>query len=135
MPVHCLVERYLHLKPHVGNMVQLTVEQRVFVVTKFHENRSLQATQDAFREAFPERGPPSKTTIWTNVKKYRDHGSSLNQNKGNSGRRHTVRTEDNIAAVRQRLLEHPRGTSARRNELGLSLQLHNKVGPEVSFMF
>ena len=88
-------------------MLQLTTEQRVFVVKKFHENRSLQATQNAFREAFHERDPPAKTTIWANVKKYQDHGTSLNRNKGPSGRRRTVRTEESIEAVRQQLLQHP----------------------------
>ncbi len=108
-------------------MGQLTTEQRVFVVTKFHENKSLQATQDAFRESFPDRDPPSKPTIWANVKKYRDHGTSLNRNKGHSGRRRTVRTVDTIATVRQHLQDHPRGTSSRRNGLGLSHSSFNRI--------
>ena len=108
-------------------MVQLTPEQRVFVVTKFLENKSLLATQVAFSEAFPNRNPPAKTTIWANVKKYREHATSLNRNKGHSGRRRTARTEDNIGAVQQQLLEHPRGTSSRRNGLGLSHSSFNRI--------
>jgi len=110
-----------------GKMVQLTIEQRVFVVTVFHQTGSLQQTRDAFRERFPEREPPAAKTIWANVKKYRDHGTSLNRNKGNSGRRRTGRSEENIEAVRQQILEHPRDTSARRNGVGLSAATFNRI--------
>ena len=108
-------------------MVQLTTDQRVFVVTKFLESKSLQETQLAFAEAFPDREPPAKKTIWKNVQKSREHGTSLNRNKGHSGRRRTVRTEDTIAAVQRHLQEHPRGTSCRRNGLGLSHSSFNRI--------
>ena len=103
-------------KPQVVTMVQLTAEQRIFVVMKFHETRSLQATQDAFGEAFPDREPPAKKTIWANVRKYEAHGTSLNRNKGRSGRPRTARSQENITAVRQQLIDHPQETSARRNQ-------------------
>ena len=77
-------------------MVQLTTEQRVFVVKKFHDTKSLQAVQNAFREEFPQRDPPAKKTIWANVQKYGEYGTSQNRNKGNSGRRRTGRSEANI---------------------------------------
>ena len=55
-------------KPQVVTMVQLTAERRIFVVMKFHETRTLQTTQDAFGEAFPDREPPAKKTILANEK-------------------------------------------------------------------
>ena len=108
-------------------MVQLTTEQQTFVVTTFHQTGSLQRTRDAFRERFPEREPPAAKTIWANVRKYQEHGTSLNCNKGNSGRRHTGRSEMNIAAVRQQVLEHPRDTSAIRNGTGLPSATFNRI--------
>ena len=56
-------------KPKVVTMVQLTAEQRIFVVMKFHETTTLQAAQDAFGEAFLDREPPAKKTILANEKK------------------------------------------------------------------
>ena len=41
--------------------------------------------------------PPTKTTILKNVMKYLDAGTSLNLNKGSSGRRRTTRSEDTVA--------------------------------------
>ena len=58
-------------------MVQLTPEQRIFVVKNYRETRSFQATQNAFAATFPYRAAPTKKTIWSNVKKYQDHGTSL----------------------------------------------------------
>ena len=46
-------------------MVQLTTEQRVFVVLVVH-NRTYSlvvAVQNTFRERFPDRNPPAQTTI------------------------------------------------------------------------
>ena len=108
-------------------MVQLTTEQRVFVVKKFHDTKSLQAVQNAFREEFPQRDPPAKKTIWANVQKYGEYGTSQNRNKGNSGRRRTGRSEANIDAVRQQLLEHPTTTSTRRNGLGIPHATFNRI--------
>lgn len=108
-------------------MVQLTPEQRIFVVKTYHETRSFQATQNVFAETFHDREPPTKKTIWSNVKKYEDHGTSLNRNREHSGRRRTARTQENIAAVRQQLAEHPAQTSARRNGVGLPPATFNRI--------
>ena len=80
--------------------MQLTVEQRTFVVKKFHEFKSYVAVIEAFRQQFPGRNPPSKSTIQRNVRKYDDNGTSHNLNKDRSGRRKTVRTQQNIQQVR-----------------------------------
>jgi hypothetical protein len=81
-------------------MVQLTTEQRVFVVTQFTLLQNVTAVQNAFRIRFPGRNPPVRNTILKNVRKYQNTGTSLNRNKSNSGRRRTARKEANIAAVR-----------------------------------
>ena len=44
-------------------MVQLTIEQRVFVVLHYTKTQSIAAVQNAFLERFPDRNPPCKTTI------------------------------------------------------------------------
>ena len=63
--------------------------------------------QNAFRARFPGRNPPVKSTILSNVRKYLNAGTSLNLNKGNSGRRRTTRSAENIAAVRALLQQNP----------------------------
>ena len=73
------------------------------------------------------RQPPALKTIWANVRKFSQHGTILNRNKGNSGRRRTGRSEANIETVRQRPDEHPTGTSARGNGVGLSHATFNRI--------
>ena len=80
-------------------MVQLTTEQRLFIVLHYTQTQNTTTVQNAFRARFPDRDPPHKTTILRNVRKYSSQGTSLNLNKGNSGRRKTARTQQNIAAV------------------------------------
>lgn len=109
-------------------MVQLTVEQRTFLVNKGHfETGSLEVTREKFAERFPKRRPPAHKTIRANVRKFSAHGTTLNRNKENSGRHRTGRSETNIEAVRVRLAEHPTGTSARRNGVGLPSATFNRI--------
>ena len=82
-------------------MGQFTAEQRTFIVLHYNRTQSLAAVQNAFRERFPDRNPPTKTTILKNFRKYCNHGTSLNRNKNNSGRPRTARSPENIAAVRR----------------------------------
>lgn len=65
------------------NMGQFTAEQRTFIVLHYNRTQSLAAVQNAFRERFPDRNPPTKTTILKNFRKYCNHGTSLNRNKNN----------------------------------------------------
>ena len=108
-------------------MVQLTVEQRTFLVKNFFETGSLEVTRERFAERFPERRPPTLKTIWANVRKFSAQGTTLNRNKGNSERHRTGRSEANIEAVRVRLAEHPTGRSARRNGVGLPSATFNRI--------
>ena len=53
------------------------------------------------------------------MEKYSNEGTSLNMNNGRSGRRRTVRTQENIDRVRQALEINP-SISTRRNDLQLT---------------
>ena len=83
--------------------MQLTKDQRVFVVTTWTSTKSIKGVQQLFSERFPEQESTSKNTIWQNVKKYQQAGTSLNLNKGRSGRKKTARSEENIESVRNLL--------------------------------
>ena len=107
-------------------MVQLTTEQRVFVVTNFTRMQNVREVQDAFRLRFPDRNPPLRNTILDNVRKYQNTGTSLNRNKGNSGRRRTGRSEENIAAVRELLEENPHVIS-RQNPVAVMQSTFNRI--------
>ena len=107
-------------------MVQLTTEQRVFVVTNFIRMQNVREVQDAFRLRFPNRNPPLRNTIVNNVRKYQNTGTSLNRNKGNSGRRRTGRSEENIAAVREVLEENPQ-VSSRQNPVAVTQSTFNRI--------
>ena len=100
-------------------MVQLTIEQRVFVVIN-PNTKCNRSAKRIYRIRFPDGNPPVRNTILKNVRKYQNTGTSLNRNKSNSGRRRTARNEANIAAVRELLEETPRGVSARRNTVAVS---------------
>jgi hypothetical protein len=90
-------------------------------------DQSLVAVQNAFRQRFPGRNPPSKSTILQNFRKYSEHGTSLNRNKNNSGRPRTARSQQNIAAVRRLLEQNPRDVSARRNPVQVSSTAFNRI--------
>ena len=108
-------------------MVQLTVEQRVFVVKTFYSTRSYVEVRRLFQQQFPDRLPPTDMTIYRNVNKYSQHGTSLNRNSGNSGRPRSARTIENIDRVQEVLEEDPRSVSCRRNGLGLGKSSFNRI--------
>ena len=60
-------------------------------------------------------------------KKYTDHATSLNRNKGNSGRRFTVRTQDTIDAFQVAIQNNPRGATCRINGLELTKSTFNRI--------
>ena len=101
-------------------MVQLTVEERVLLVTTYLRTGSLEAARNAFRDQFADREPPTKMTVWRNVNKYRETGTSHNRNKWISGRPKIARTIENIETVRQVLERNPTGVSCRRNGTDIS---------------
>ena len=97
-------------------IMQLTTQRHVFLVTGWMRSRRYQVVSQEFSKNFPERNVPNRTTAWKNVKKYREEGTSLNLNRGCSGRRRTAKSEEHIANVRQLLNEDAHATG-RRNPL------------------
>ena len=53
-------------------IMQLTMHQRVFLVTTWMRYKSHQFVSQESLENFPERNVPNKTTICKNVNKYRE---------------------------------------------------------------
>ena len=99
--------------------VILTKEQRVFIVRSYFETKSFKEVARLFTLQFPATPSPSKSTIWYNVKKYEEHGTSLNRYKENAGRKRTGRSDENIDAVHEALQNNPEGLTCRVNGLGL----------------
>ena len=84
------------------------------------QSKSYQVASQEFSENSPEGNvSKNKTTIWKNVKKYREEDTSLNLNRNRSGRQSTARSEENIANVRQ-LLHDDAHVTGRRNPLQIS---------------
>ena len=100
-------------------MGQYIVEQRVFIVRKYYKTHSYAEVQRLLRLQFPGRDPPDKKNIWRNVKKYEDHGTSLNRNLNNSVRKRTGRSEINIDAVHDELINNPVKATCRVNNTNL----------------
>ena len=47
--------------------MQLTMEQRIYIVKSYYETKSYKEVETKFRTLFPERLPPNKTIIRKNV--------------------------------------------------------------------
>ena len=73
--------------------MQLTTEQRTYIIECNIRRSSYQHVQEMFAQRFPNRNSPSKSSIHAIIKIFQEKGSILNQNKGNSGRRVTVRLQ------------------------------------------
>ena len=73
--------------------------ERTFVAETFFKSKSYRAVQAALWQRFNQT-PPCRKIIQQNVTKYRSHGTNLNWNKENSGRRMTARSDVNIELVR-----------------------------------
>lgn len=115
------------MKRSYRKKMQLTIEQRVFVVINYHETKSLRQVKERFSQRFPGRNAPTDRTILKNVRKYSENGTSLNLNKGNSGHPITVRNQNTINRVRNALQQNRRNISCRRNGLGLSATVFNRI--------
>ncbi|KAF2352984.1 hypothetical protein FHG87_016261 [Trinorchestia longiramus] len=98
--------------------MKLTNDQIILIVLKFKETKSCNRRQRV-NEKFPERNSPNKKTVYRTVRSFYEHGSIVNQNKVNSVKRITQRTENNIAIVRPLITENPR-ISIRRNASGFT---------------
>ena len=79
-------------------MPQLTTEERIFIVEKHIESKSINHVRQHFSLRFTCEAP-CKRTIQCIVGKYRNFGTSLNRNKGNFGRSQSSVTDKNIARL------------------------------------
>ena len=103
-------------------MMQLTTEQRVFLVKSYFETQSFVEVQRLFALRFPNRNPPHK-----NVQKYLNRGTSLNRNSSSCGRKRTGRSQENIDVVQEELINNPDSISCRRNNSGLPSATFNRI--------
>ncbi|KAF2348566.1 Protein of unknown function DUF4817 [Trinorchestia longiramus] len=106
--------------------MQLTKEQRTFVVEKYFQAKSFQQVMQSFQEHFPERQSPTKMTIWRNVTRYRTKGTSLNLNKSRSGLKKTGRSEENVRIVQGALTENPQ-ICARKSGLDVTKSTFKRI--------
>ena len=106
--------------------MQLTTQQRIYVVTEFTRTNSITSVQRSFAAVFPGRRPPTDKTIKKLMQKFQDRGTVENQNAGRSGRRRSTWTPQNIDLIEQALLNNPR-LSARRNGLGIPKSTFNEI--------
>lgn len=106
--------------------MQLTREQRVFIVLNYQETKNYEIVRRNFEQKYPERMSPTKKTVRRTVQKFKEHGTTLNRNKGNSGRKRTAITPENIEIVQNVIAENPRST-IRRNESGLSAATFHRI--------
>ena len=76
-------------------MLQVSKEERAFVVEKPFERKSYVAVHAAFQQRFNQALPCKKIT------KYRSHEANLNRDKKNYGRRRSsARSEERIELVK-----------------------------------
>ena len=107
---------------------QFSPQQRSFLVREYHRTNSVAAVLERFREVYPRERCPSRATVYNNVIKYTEMGTSQNRNQGNSGRGRMGRSPANIQEVQNALQNHPAGgVSCRRNGLGLSSSTFNRI--------
>jgi hypothetical protein len=85
--------------------MQLTLEQRIFIVDSFGKQKSEVITLRAFQQKFGIR--ISRPTVKRIYNKWKENGTIHNLNKENSGRQRTGRSEDNIDAVRLNVMADP----------------------------
>ena len=104
-------------------------EERTFTVETFFKDqneyrRNRWVTRDFFLHF--NKQPPSDSSIKRLVNKLHNQHSLLDQNKGNSGRPRTARTQANIQHVGQSLTNNPQ-QSCRRNNGGLSKSSFSRI--------
>jgi len=108
--------------------MEYSTEQRVFIVEQFHRLNSYVLVQRAFQKRFKFRYTPSKPTISRLVQKFRQTGQVTNQHKGNSGRKHSKCTPENVERVQAALAQSPKKSLRRASQqLGLSKDTIHRI--------
>ena len=99
-------------------MKRWTVKERICAVEWFVRTGSITETQRAFRRVLNCRDSPSKDAIHRWVRLWREEGSV--KNKSPPGRPRSVRTEQNVARVRESVQRSPR-RSAKKHAIALHM--------------
>ena len=107
-------------------MGQLTLDQRVWICMEMARLNNAHQVSRSWANHWPGIQAPAVSTIIRNFKKYQEHGTSANRNKGKSGHQRTARSAESIRRV-HRSLQRNGVTSARRNGLGLSRSSFNRI--------
>lgn len=105
----------------VVNMVWTGAQRGFAVRTYFEKNRSVIATQRAFRRRFNiprNNNIPNGNTIRSWVRQLEETGSTLG--RGTHGRRRSIRTPENVQLVRAAIEQSPT-RSARRHAVALGI--------------
>lgn len=108
-------------------MRQLTVEMKEFIVETHRACEDLKEVEKAFQVKFPERKVPNKETMYRYIRKFKATGSFSNGHTCKSGRKRTVRCEENIEAVLTILQNYPERFSSRKNHIGMSSSSFNRI--------
>ena len=95
--------------------MQLTTEQRIFVVKSYYKTSNYLKVKEAFCRRFQEKDPLTNSTIWKNVTNTKEKEQVLNINRGRSRKRRTIKTEETIEVVRLYVENNARNVSCGRN--------------------
>ena len=98
--------------------MQKTPEQRIFIVEQYILTVSRISVRRAFANQF-RKNIDVKTEDRV-MEKWRRKGSILNQNKGNSGPKRSVRTDENISSVKARIQKSSQSVRKIAAELGIN---------------
>lgn len=108
-------------------MNKLTPQQRYQIVEIYFSNgKSIRRTYRALRDIYGKNGHPSETTIQNTVEKFRTTFTLLDAKP--LTRQKTVRSDENIAAVKESLAEAPNlSIRQRAQQLGISPSTVRKI--------
>lgn len=106
----------------------LTIEQKTKIVEFYLETKSWVGVKRAYQRHFNVKTSPDPKTLREVVMKFRTEGTVHNLNKKRSGRPKTVRTVENVDAVRQSVTQSPNKSLRRRSqELGLTRATTHRI--------
>lgn len=105
--------------------MQKNQEQRIFIVEQYLLTGSRISVRRAFAIKFREY--IDVKTVDRVMEKWRRKGSILNQNKGNSGPKRSVRTDENITSVEARIQESSQSVRKIAAELGINRESVRRI--------
>ena len=98
---------------------QYTPDQKLFCVMSKNKGATTDQIRQEFSEKWPTKNPPTRKSIFNFEKQLNEKKNLADQRKGKSGRRFTVRTQENIQSVKH-LLESEKDRKPDIRTLGFS---------------